>query len=164
LPPQPLMVTQAGTVSGTVTSSPVGISCPATCTAAFAQDQSVTLTATAASGATFQGWSGEGCSGTGVCTVSMTQARTVTATFALAQGGGSGGSGGGGCTISPGGGFNPTLVGVMGLALTHLYWRNRRRRPSCLLKLGGRAKNPNHEHCDQRLCLHRFTSKNPGQA
>ena len=40
----------------------------------------MTLTAAAAGGSTFAGWSGA-CSGTGNCTVSMTQARTVTATF-----------------------------------------------------------------------------------
>src|SRR5262249_4991527 len=70
--PQTLTVTLAGTGSGTVTSSPAGISCPGTCSAAFGSGTSVTLTATAASGSTFAGWSGAGCSGTGPCTVSMT--------------------------------------------------------------------------------------------
>jgi hypothetical protein len=80
----PLTVTKAGTGSGTVTSSPAGISCGSTCSASFSQGTSVALSATAASGSTFAGWSGEGCSGT--CTVSMTQARSVTATFqAIAQ-------------------------------------------------------------------------------
>ena len=45
----------------------------------------MTLTATADSGSTFAGWSGEGCSGTSTCTVSITQAPTVTATFNLPQ-------------------------------------------------------------------------------
>ncbi|MBK9246384.1 MAG: hypothetical protein IPM30_16385 [Burkholderiales bacterium] len=40
----------------------------------------MTLTAAAATGSTFAGWSGA-CSGTGTCTVSMTAARSVTATF-----------------------------------------------------------------------------------
>jgi len=40
----------------------------------------VTLTAAAASGSTFAGWSGA-CTGTGTCTVSMTAAQSVTATF-----------------------------------------------------------------------------------
>jgi exo-beta-1,3-glucanase (GH17 family) len=41
----------------------------------------VTLTATPLGAATFTGWSGEGCSGTGTCTVAMTQARNVIASF-----------------------------------------------------------------------------------
>jgi len=41
----------------------------------------VTLTATPASGSTFTGWSGGGCSGTGSCTVTLSAAATVTATF-----------------------------------------------------------------------------------
>ena len=75
-----LSYTRAGTGAGTVTSSPAGISCANTCTANFTGGTSVTLTASAASGSTFAGWSGA-CTGTGSCTVSMTQARTVTATF-----------------------------------------------------------------------------------
>jgi uncharacterized delta-60 repeat protein len=49
--------------------------------AAYNSGTSVILTAEAASGYVFSGWSGEGCSGTGTCTVSMSAARTVTATF-----------------------------------------------------------------------------------
>lgn len=75
-----LSVTKAGTGSGTVTSSPSGINCGSTCSANYTTGTSVTLTAAAASGATFAGWSGA-CSGTSTCTVSMTAARSVTATF-----------------------------------------------------------------------------------
>ena len=86
-PPPPttftLAVTKAGSGAGTVTSSPAGISCGATCAANFANGSSVTLTAAAASGSTFGGWSGE-CSGTGACTVTMSAAKTVTATFSVA--------------------------------------------------------------------------------
>src|SRR5439155_644747 len=75
-----LTVVKAGTGSGTVTSSPAGISCGATCAAASADYDSgtvVTLSATAAAGgSTFAGWSGGGCSGTRPCTVTM---RTATA-------------------------------------------------------------------------------------
>jgi aryl-phospho-beta-D-glucosidase BglC (GH1 family) len=83
--PQPgntfaLTVTKAGAGSGTVTSSPSGINCGSTCSANYASGTSVTLTAAAASGSTFAGWSGA-CTGTGTCTVSMTAARSVTATF-----------------------------------------------------------------------------------
>ena len=76
-----LTVTKAGTGSGTVTSSPVGIDCGADCTQDYDDGVQVNLVATPASGSTFAGFSGPGCSGTGVCTVTMDQARTVTATF-----------------------------------------------------------------------------------
>ncbi len=76
-----LTVTKSGTGSGTVTSSPSGINCGSTCSAGFAKDTSVTLTAAADSGSTFTGWSGD-CSGTSAtCTVTMSAARSVTATF-----------------------------------------------------------------------------------
>src|SRR5262245_28456017 len=89
---QTLTLSKAGTGTGTVTSSPAGINCAPTCTtqnASFANGTSVTLTATAAAGSTFAGWSGA-CTGTAGCTVSMTQARSVTATFNT-SGGGNGG-------------------------------------------------------------------------
>jgi Zn-dependent metalloprotease len=79
-----LGVTKAGTGTGTVTSNPVGISCGATCSTSFDYNTPVTLSATADTGSTFTGWSGEGCSGTGTCQVTMTQARSVTATFTVA--------------------------------------------------------------------------------
>jgi uncharacterized repeat protein (TIGR02543 family) len=67
--------------SGTVTSSPAGINCGTTCGATYVSGTAVTLTAAAASGYSFAGWSG-GCSGTSTsCTVSMTAARSVTASF-----------------------------------------------------------------------------------
>src|SRR5713101_5173302 len=76
-----LSVTPAGSGSGTVTSSPVGINCGTTCSAAFAGGSQVTLTATPASGSAFTGWSGAGCSGTGTCVVTMNAAQAVSATF-----------------------------------------------------------------------------------
>lgn len=75
-----LTVATAGGGSGSVTSSPAGISCGADCTEVFSNGTSVTLTPTAATGSVFSGWSGA-CTGTGACTVSMTTARSVTATF-----------------------------------------------------------------------------------
>ena len=75
-----LTVTKTGTGSGTVTSSPAGINCGATCSAKFTSGVTVTLAATPAAGSTFVGWSGA-CTGTGACTVSMTASKTVTATF-----------------------------------------------------------------------------------
>lgn len=77
-----LAVTHAGTGTGTVTSAPAGMNCTTTCTAQFPLSSRVTLTATAATGSRFTGWSGEGCSGTGTCAVTMMGARAVTATFA----------------------------------------------------------------------------------
>jgi hypothetical protein len=46
----------------------------------------VTLTGTPASGATFSGWSGGGCSGTDPCTLAGNGSVTVTATFAAGGG------------------------------------------------------------------------------
>ncbi len=76
-----LTVNEAGTGTGTVSSAPAGINCPTTCSASFASGAVVALTATAAEGSTFAGWSGAGCTGTGGCSVTMTAAQTVTATF-----------------------------------------------------------------------------------
>ncbi|MGB8541964.1 MAG: hypothetical protein WCD49_10055 [Candidatus Acidiferrales bacterium] len=76
-----LTVSEMGTGTGTVTSAPAGISCPTTCSANFASGTHVTLTASAATGSTFAGWSGGGCSGTGTCVVTLAAATTVTATF-----------------------------------------------------------------------------------
>ena len=73
-----LSVTKAGAGSGRVTGG--GIDCGAACSASFDSGTAVTLTATAANGSTFGGWSGA-CTGTGTCTVTLTAARTVTATF-----------------------------------------------------------------------------------
>ena len=78
-----LTVSKQGTGAGTVTSNPSGINCGATCSKSYIYGTSVTLTVTAATGSSFTGWSGAGCTGTGTCTVSMTQPRTVTATFSL---------------------------------------------------------------------------------
>jgi hypothetical protein len=66
---------------GKVTSSPAGIDCGSTCSASYVQNTSVTLTAAPASGSRFDGWSGEGCTGTATCVVPMSQARSVKATF-----------------------------------------------------------------------------------
>ena len=75
-----LNVSLAGTGSGSVSSSPAGISCPSTCTGTYFSGTVVTLTATPASGSTFAGWSGA-CTGTGSCSLSMTTSKSVTATF-----------------------------------------------------------------------------------
>ena len=75
-----LAVTMSGGGTGTVTSSPAGISCPTTCTASFSSGTQVTLTATPATNDTFAGWGGA-CTGTTTCSVTLTAASSATATF-----------------------------------------------------------------------------------
>ncbi len=77
-----LTVSKAGTGSGTVTSSPAGISCGSDCSQTYNYNTSVTLTAAPSTSSTFTGWSGA-CTGTGSCIVTMTAAKSVTATFTL---------------------------------------------------------------------------------
>ena len=79
-----LTVQKAGSGSGTVTSSPSGIDCGSDCTKTYDAGTIVTLTAVAASGSIFQGWSDGGCPGTGTCAVTMDASKTVTATLAPA--------------------------------------------------------------------------------
>lgn len=80
-PSYKLTVVKEGNGSGTVTSSPAGIDCGATCSHKFEQNTKVTLTATAASGSTFIGWSGGGCAGIAPCTVTIKADTTIVATF-----------------------------------------------------------------------------------
>jgi len=76
-----LAVVESGTGSGTVTSTPAGITCGTSCSASYPSGTAVTLTTTPATGSTFDGWSGGGCMGTGSCTVTLTATTTVMATF-----------------------------------------------------------------------------------
>jgi hypothetical protein len=78
-----LKVKKEGTGTGTVTSSPAGINCGATCSAEFDEGTEVTLSAAASAGSEFSGWSGGGCTGVGTCKVTMSAAKEVTATFDL---------------------------------------------------------------------------------
>jgi hypothetical protein len=80
IPTYTLTVSENGTGSGIVTSSPAGIRCGSTCSHGYASGTQVTLSATAGSGSTFAGWSGA-CSGSGTCAVTMSGAKAVTATF-----------------------------------------------------------------------------------
>ncbi len=75
-----LNVTNTGTSSDTVTSSPAGIRCGTTCSANYPSGTNVTLTATPGTSSSFSGWSGA-CSSNDTCTVSMTAAQSVTANF-----------------------------------------------------------------------------------
>ncbi len=79
-----LTVTRSGSGLGSVSSVPVGISCPSLCSTSFPKGEVVTLAATAPEHSAFVGWSGGGCAGTGVCQVALTAATAVTAMFAHA--------------------------------------------------------------------------------
>ena len=71
-----LTITKAGTGQGSVTCD--GGACAAT----YPEGEELTLAATAASGSTFSGWSGAGCSGTASCPITIeAEDITVTATF-----------------------------------------------------------------------------------
>lgn len=82
-----LTVSLGGNISGTgtVTSTPVGISCQlpqgsSACSAYFPPGTSVQLTVTAGSGSVFAGWNGA-CSGTSTCALVMNADTSVGATF-----------------------------------------------------------------------------------
>jgi hypothetical protein len=75
-----LEVLKEGVGAGSVVSAPVGIDCGPACSASFPSDAEVSLTATAAAGSSFAGWSGA-CTGTGSCHVNLDSDRAVTATF-----------------------------------------------------------------------------------
>jgi phospholipase C len=77
--PQTLTLAVSG--AGTVTSNPAGINCPTTCSASFAANTLVTLTATAGTNSFFGGWSGSGCTGTAPCQIAMNAAQSVVANF-----------------------------------------------------------------------------------
>lgn len=79
-PVQPsLSVSLSGSGSGSVTGS--GISCPSTCSSLTDLDSQVSLTAVAAPGSVFSGWSGD-CSGSGsVCSLTMDADKDVGAVF-----------------------------------------------------------------------------------
>lgn len=80
-PAGPFTLTVTLTGSGSVTSSPTGISCGNTCSLSLDGGTSLTLSAAPEASATFVGWGGA-CSGTSAtCTVTMAQYREVTAQF-----------------------------------------------------------------------------------
>jgi hypothetical protein len=77
-----LAVSVIGSPGGTVTSSPSGIDCGSTCSAAFAPGAQVTLIATPAGAWGLAGWSGA-CSGMSTsCTVTLNANTGVAASFA----------------------------------------------------------------------------------
>lgn len=76
-----LTIAVDGDGSGTVTSSPAGISCGSDCTEVMAGGTSVQLTATPAPGSALASWSGAGCIGSGTCGFVISGDVYVTATF-----------------------------------------------------------------------------------
>ena len=120
-----VMVTKAGTGTGTVTSVPSGINCGDDCNEQFPAGTTVTLTGTPNTGSVFAGWNGGGCSGTGVCVVSMTP--NVTATFDAPADNAAIPPGGGGCTIAQAGTSDALMPMLLLMTIGTLMWRGRRR-------------------------------------
>jgi|GEM_PF-5320505 len=75
-----LSARKIGTGGGDITSVPEGIRCGADCTENYLAGNRITLTAAAAVGSKFAGWSGA-CSGTSTCMVIINSAKSVTANF-----------------------------------------------------------------------------------
>jgi phospholipase C len=80
-----LSVSLAGTGTGTVTSSPAGISCAPTCSANFNAGTQVTLTATPRTNSSFVAWGGACAGSNPTCLVTLTANSQVTATFNVNQ-------------------------------------------------------------------------------
>jgi hypothetical protein len=76
-----LTIAKTGTGNGTVTSNPSGINCGTDCAETYLAASSITLNAVANTASKFSGWSGGGCSGSGVCLVELHADTTLTADF-----------------------------------------------------------------------------------
>lgn len=71
--------------TGTVVSQPAGLNCTATCSAEFALDSVVTLTATPGAGQTFVGWTGACTGAASTCVVTMDAVRIARVPDVAAQ-------------------------------------------------------------------------------
>jgi hypothetical protein len=76
------LTVQREAAGGSVVSADGAIDCGMTCSHVYANGSPVTVTATAAAGFEFTGWSGAGCAGIGPCHLAMYNDRSVTASFA----------------------------------------------------------------------------------
>jgi len=76
-----LAASRSGAGAGSITSSPAGINCGATCSQEFTAGIDVDLAATPATGARFSGWTGDCTGNANPCRVSMTGSRSVSAAF-----------------------------------------------------------------------------------
>lgn len=82
IPQQALTVTRTGAGSGAVASAPAGIECGTVCESGFDEGSTVTLTATAAPGSLFAGWSGcDSQPSAGSCVVGMNAAHSASVQF-----------------------------------------------------------------------------------
>ena len=79
MPQYSLAIQKTGTGTGVVSGG--GINCGSTCSALYKSGTATSLLATVGTGSAFAGWSGGGCSGTGICATTINAATTVTATF-----------------------------------------------------------------------------------
>ena len=79
-------VSKSGSGSGSITSSPAGLTCAATCSGTFPYGKPAMLTAVPDAGATFLQWTGA-CLGQGVtCTLTPKDTVTTNAVFGLVSG------------------------------------------------------------------------------
>lgn len=78
-----LTIIKDGPGNGTVSSFPGGIYCGSICSSDIILNTDVVLQAVSDRGSFFTGWSGSGCSGTGVCNISMTAEQAINATFSI---------------------------------------------------------------------------------
>ncbi len=76
-----LNIIKSGSGGGTVSGNGDRISCGTSCSTSIIDGTSVILTATAAQGSLFTGWSGGGCTGTATCIPTLSGNTTVTANF-----------------------------------------------------------------------------------
>lgn len=132
----PLLVTLAGSGTGTITSTPAGILCGAACESMFPKNLPVTLTAVPGSGSVFAGWSGACAGSDPTCEVTLENAKAATATFNLAMytvevtrsGAGAGQISGGGitcganCSVTVPHGTAITLTSAAGALSTFAGW------------------------------------------
>src|SRR5207244_11288229 len=81
-----LTLTEAGTVSGTGTSSPGGINCGGDCTESYISGTVVTLAAAPVANSELADWGVSGCLVTAPCQVTVTADTTITVTFNLLPG------------------------------------------------------------------------------
>jgi hypothetical protein len=74
-------INKIGAGTGTVTSTPAGISCGSTCQATYAYATAVTLSAAPDANQYFMGWDSTACTGTGICAFTLTSNMVVRASF-----------------------------------------------------------------------------------